>query len=573
MSTSGRRARRAALCVSLIGVAKALSGQSPASWQLSGGPAADGDSATPPRVCTVDPLTATFPRRWLGTRIGRISVVARNVETPTAALDPAVQFFHRPTLLGVAEEELRVVSGAPMDSLQLLETVRRMRATPLYTDVTVEGSQCGTAGETDLTFTTRDRWSLRGGIRLADGGGPARFSFGESNIFGTGRSISLAQEDVDGRRATSASIADPYLFGTRFRGAATFRTYGDGRAWIWSVRTQDWSPRDEWRAAFTSRQLRRYSVDDPTQPSIDILRRDDALTLSRLVLTQSDAVYAVVFGGEHQTANLAVYRTGPMLGTPDVRREFTAPVVGLARRSTKYATVDWLVPGQAEAELSVGIEGELVAGVGRETTANATITHVDGWIGATTMPSSGTILTADAWTSGYWGHDSLSNGSLRLVGVLYQRAARGFWVFRASSDRLYNPDPDVFALATIDPMLRTLAPLSRLAESALSVSAERSLHLYSREGRWAVDGALFAGYSERHRSVDGTLESLPDAQAVTFGIGLREIRSQPNEAPLRLDIGHAVWRSRGLPSRWMVSLSTALWINSGRVRDGAREPR
>jgi hypothetical protein len=262
-----------------------------------------------------------------------------------------------------------------------------------------------------------------------------------------------------------------------------------------------------------------------------------------------------------------------MLGKPEVNREFTAPVVGLARRSTKYAVVDWLVPGQSEAELSVGVEGEVVAGVGRETTANTTITHVDGWIGATTMPTSGTILTADAWSSGYWGHDSLSNGSLRLVGALYQRAARGFWIVRASHERLYNPDPDVFALATIDPMLRTLAPLSRLAESALSVSAERSLHLYSREGRWAVDGALFAGYSSRHRSVDGTLESLPDAQAVTIGIGLRQVRSQPTEAPLRLDIGHAVWRSRGLPSRWMVSLSTALWINSGRIRDSVRELR
>lgn len=572
MSTSGRRARYAALCVLLGGAAGLLSGQSAAPLQLRGGPAADSDSAAAPRLCTVDTLHATFPSRWLGTRIGRIIIVARNVETPTSALDPAVRFFHRPTLLGVAEQELRVAPGQPMDSLQLFESVRRMRATPLYSEVTVEGSQCGT-GETDLTFTTRDAWSLRGGARLSDGGGRARFSIGESNLFGTGRSISLAQEEVDDRRAVSASIVDPYLLGTRLRGAVTLRSYGDGRAWIWSVRTRDLSPRDEWRATFTSRQLRRFSTGDSTQTSIDILRRDDALTISRLVLQSSDAAYAVVFGGEYQTANLAVFRTGPMLGKPEVRREFTAPVVGLARRSIKYATVDWLVPGQSEAELSVGVEGEVVAGVGRETTANKQITHVDGWIGATAMPSTGTILTADAWSSGYWGDDSLSNGSLRLVGVLYQRAARGFWIVRASHERLYNPDPDVFALATIDPMLRTLAPLSRLAESALSVSAERSLHLYSREGRWAVDGAFFAGYSSRHRSIDGTLMSLPDAQAVTVGIGLRQIRSQPTEAPLRLDIGHAVWRSRGLPSRWMVSLSTALWINSGRVRDGARELR
>ena len=87
-----------------------------------------------------------------------------------------------------------------------------------------------------------------------------------------------------------------------------------------------------------------------------------------------------------------------------------------------------------------------------------------------------------------------------------------------------------------------------------------------------LDGALWAAFSDRERSFDGVTLNPSDYRAVIVGIGIRQVRNQPTQSPIRLDIGRAVWRS-GLPSRWIVALNTIPWINAGRNRDGLREAR
>ena len=128
-----------------------------------------------------------------------------------------------------------------------------------------------------------------------------------------------------------------------------------------------------------------------------------------------------------------------------------------------------------------------------------------------------------------------------------------------------------YALSTSDPVLRSLAPSTRLAESAVTVSLERSITVYSTEGRWALDAVPFVQYSERHRSVDITLPEPTNPQAMLIGIGWRRVRNQPTQAPLRLDIAKTVWLSGGLPNRWVFVLSTQPWLAFGRNRDGLRE--
>src|ERR1019366_9035185 len=216
--------------------------------------------------------------------------------------------------------------------------------------------------------------------------------------------------------------------------------------------------------------------------------------------------------------------------------------------------------------------GEVVAGVGHDLFRHTNITHLDGWIGITQLWGPRTVFTGDVWSSGFWSSDSVQNGTLRTSMALFQKANRGLWIFRGAWERIFNPDPDVFALSTIDPLLRLLAPASRLAERALSLTAERSIHMYSKEGRWVLDGALWVALSDRERSFDGIDVDPLNYRAVIVGIGVRQIRDQPTQSPIRLDIGRAVWRW-GLPSRWIVSLSTIPWINVGRSRDGLREAR
>jgi hypothetical protein len=528
-------------------------------------------SSPPAASCSSDTLDAAFPREWLGTTVGQVTVKARNVDTPFKLATAAARYVHRPTQLNVALNELSFAPGAPVDSLAVKESMRRLRATGLYSEVILQGTRCGGA-VTDFTLWTRDAWSLRSSLRFAESG-TSRASFSEVNLLGTGRAVAVAGENVDGRNALSVSLVDPHLLDSRFRGAALLRTFGDGRAWIWSVRTREESDRDVWRAAFTSTQERRLSSDSATATFIDITKHANAFTLSRLVLLNATAAYTVVGGAESEFANEHVTQPGGSLSNAAVQRSFAAPLLGVSRRSRRFGAIDWLVPAQAPAELREGLEGEVVLGVGHELYRDASITHLDAWAGITELLGPNTVFTGDVWSSGYWMRDSVQNGTVRTSMTLIRKATKGLWIVRGGWEHIYSPDPDVFALSTIDPLLRLLAPASRLAEQALNVTTERSMHMFSKEGHWVVDGALFASLSDRRRSFDGVATDPMNYRAVIVGFGFRQIRDQPTQAPIRLDIGRAVWRSQGLPNRWIVTLSTVPWINAGRNRDGLKEAR
>ena len=99
------------------------------------------------------------------------------------------------------------------------------------------------------------------------------------------------------------------------------------------------------------------------------------------------------------------------------------------------------------------------------------------------------------------------------------------------------------------------------------------MHMYAKEGRWVLDGAVFGAVADRHHSFDGVVLVPMNYRAVIVGIGVRQVRDQPTQAPIRLDVGRAVWRSQGLPNWWIVTLSATPWINAGRMRDGLREAR
>ncbi len=524
-----------------------------------------------PAACTSDTLDAAFPREWLGTTVGQITVKARNVETPFKIATTAAHYIHRSTQLNVALNELSFAPGSPVDSLAVKESMRRLRSTGLYSEVILEGIQCS-GGVTDFTLWTRDAWSLRSSLRFAEAG-TSRASFSEVNLLGTGRAIAVAGENVDGNNALTVSVVDPHLFDTRFRGAALLRTFSDGRQWVWSVRTREQSDRDVWRAAFTSTQEHRLSSDSATATSVNITKHADAFTVSRLVHLDATSAYTVVAGAESEFANENVTQPGGSLSNASVQRNFVAPLVGVSRRSRRYGVIDWLVPGQAPAELREGLEGEIVFGLGHELFRDTGIAHLDAWTGTTELLGPNTVFTGDVWSSAYWIGDSVQNGTLRTSMTLIHKAAKGMWIVRGGWEHIYSPDPDVFALSTVDPLLRLLAPASRLAEQALNITTERSMHLYAKEGHWVIDGAGFVSLSDRRRSFDGIATDPMNYRAVIVGIGFRQIRDQPTQAPIRLDIGRAVWRSQGLPNRWIVTLSTVPWINAGRNRDGLREAR
>ncbi|HVT37897.1 MAG TPA: hypothetical protein VHE78_02520 [Gemmatimonadaceae bacterium] len=523
--------------------------------------------AQTPAPCIVDTLTTGFPPQWLGTRVGQITIHARNVVEGGGTARALVRALHWPTQLRITSNELSFAPGGFVDSLEVLESVRRLRRTQLFTEVLLEGRRCGET--TDFDVWTRDAWSLRVDGRA--NGGDSRLSLSEVNLFGSARGLTLQVEDVNARRSFNLGLVDPYLFNSRFRASALLRSYTDGRSWNWNLRTRERSPRDPWRIVVLGQQARRFVMDSAARRVTDVTRRSEVLTVAKLVRLEPGAAWAFIGGVEHERSDIAVLRIRATLGKSEVRRQFIAPLIGFNRRSMRFGSIDWLVPGQPRAELPLGLEGEVVVGSGVEANSRTDITHLDAWFGTTTMLTSSTVLTGDLWASGYWNRDSVSNGNLRLAGALYDRAWRGIWLLRGSFERLYNPDPDVFALTTVDPFLRTLAPNSRLAEIASSVTLERSFHMYSSEGRWALDGALFGTYFDRHRLINSKAQTSTNLHATILGFGLRRILNQPTQAPVRFDIARALYNSKTTPDRWFVVLSTAAWLSNDRTRAGARE--
>ena len=523
--------------------------------------------AQAPADCTLDTLTTGFPSRWLGSRVGQVTHQARNVAEGEGALRALLRSMHWPTHLAIATNELSFAPGNLVDSLEVQESVRRLLRTRLFTEVVLTGQRCGET--TDFTIWTRDAWSIRGSARVNRD--DSRLALSEVNLFGTARSVTIQLSDINARRSFDFGFADPYVFNSRVRAGALLRSYADGRSWSWDVRTRDASPRDEWRVALLGQQARRLSDDSSTNTHIDIIKRTESASFAKLVYLEPRAAWAVIGGVEHERSDMTVVALAPMLGRPEVRRQFVAPLLGVARRSMEFGSIDWLVPGQPKAELPLGVEGEAVVSYGVETRSRTDITHFDGWVGGTAMLNKSTVFTGDLWTSGYWNRDSVSNGNIRFSGAVYDRAWKGMWLLRGTYERLFNPDPDVFALTTVDPFLRTLAPNSRLAETASSITLERSFTLYSTEGRWALNGALFGTYVDRQRLINSTTLTETNLHPTILGLGLRRILYHPTQAPVRLDIARAIFHSTTIPDRWLFVLSSAPWISVDRGRAGARD--
>ena len=140
---------------------------------------------------------------------------------------------------------------------------------------------------------------------------------------------------VDDKNAITLALSEPYFFNPRLRAGLQLRNYGDGRSWNWTVRSRDFSPRDPWRLTFTTTQLLRQQL-DVTQPvALAIERRNDQLSVQRRLTQDAEGVLALVLGAEHEKADLDVVRLGARLGRPQVQREFTAPFIGLDRKSTR----------------------------------------------------------------------------------------------------------------------------------------------------------------------------------------------------------------------------------------------
>lgn len=553
-----------------------------------------------------------------GRRIGAVIVATRGPASLPGGLGAPL---HVTTRESTIRSRLLFAAGDTVDTLRVAESVRQLRRLRYLAGAVVTPS-CDGAGGVVLTVTTRDAWSMKPRL-AARGSASAMAGLEETNLFGTGRAARVYVRSERAQFGVGAGYTDPTLFSSRILGAASRDVYRDGGAWAASLRSADVGVFERLGFGLSGRQSARLSVAGPARaaPGVapgDTVRRATVALLVRRRLTYTPLGATYLLGGvEGERTMLVAGADLPLAGPPTVRRTFAGLDLGLARRSGRYDEVPWLLPQArdggarfAPAEIPVGVEGEAVVAFGRDFTAQRPATHVDLWagriwnVGGMTGRWSGgetgatsavrtprTLLSSDLWASGYRsfgvGGGEWSAGALRGSLALVAPARRGLWSARLSGERLFDPDPDVRSLAMADPVLRAIPPGSRLAETALSASIERSVHLLGARRGYVLDGALFGAGSLRWDAASrvslaaraaARADPATDFAGVSggeqlyvgsIGLGLRLVPTRFGRSTLGLDVGIPVVRSAQVRRRVYIGVSITPAFGSRRRRDGA----
>ena len=511
-------------------------------------------------VTTLDPEPFPGPARVLGT-------------------------LHVRTRSGTIRRQLLVAPHDTVDTLRVAESLRRLRRLRYIADASVRAVTCG-SGPADLTIITRDDWSTKPSVQVRSAS--SAFEVTERNLFGSGREATIGVHSALGRTGVGVALRDPWFLGGPLAVELGRYAYRDGSELFASIGRRDRSVMDIWGFEAQFDRSIRTPVARPSTAlggtlAADVFRRSSFIALvSRRVAVDGNAVYAAQAGVEYRKAELAAGFDAPLVGPAQVRRDLAAVDVGLRRRSVAFDTVTWLLPGNALVDVPLSLEGDVLVGSGYDVPNGAPVTHIDLWLGKIFVPAAGSLLAADLWTSGYRSPSRWSGGTLRGAVTYYREAPRGVWAARLAAERLFDPDPDVRALASADPAAPAFASRADFAEGAVSLSVERSRKLMDLSHSWSIAGAGFGAWTTRWDAAaarlvagDGRLMSAPEAEgsaeylsAGVLGFGLRLSPRKPGRATARLDFGYPLVRLGDVPRRPFIAIGVSPWLDQGRWRDG-----
>jgi hypothetical protein len=499
--------------------------------------------------------------------------------------------LHVTTREGTIRSRLLFAVGDTVDTLRVAESVRQLRRLR-YLAAAVVTVVCDDDGGAALTIATRDAWSLR--PRLALRGASQTVGLEETNLLGTGRAGRVYARSDGGQFGVGVGYADPTLFGGRAVASVSRDAFAHGSGWGATVRTADAGVFAPWELGLALRQTARQSLGRTSSAPGDTVRRAAAelLVARRLTLSPAGGTY-LQFGAEAGRTAIVAGPDLPLVGPPSVRRTFAAVDVGGVRRSGLFVDVPWLLPaandaergGLARAEIPLGLEWDVVVGLGRDLGAGRPAAHTDAWVGRVwplgsrasadeRVPTA--LLSADLWAAGYRtrGAGEWSGGTLRAALGLVAPARHGLWSASVSAEQLADPDPDVHALSFTGAALRAMPGRTRLAESVAEGSFERSRHLRRVGRNYTLDVAGFGAGAIRWDGARAATDSgaspagYERAYVGTLGAGLRLTPTRVSLATIRFDAGLPVVRSSSVPRRPYFALSIVPTFSAGRERAG-----
>jgi hypothetical protein len=168
-------------------------------------------------------------------RIGKVTVVARNIFDPSRPAEDATLFrlankLHIRTQTSTIEDQLLFSEGQEYDGRLLEESERILRGTRYLQDATIR-PVAWHDGVVDVEVTTHDVWTLNPGVSFGRKGGKNTTGVGieELNLLGLGSQVSFERHsDVD-RTSTALLYKDPQLFGSWWRLGTSYSDNSDGR--------------------------------------------------------------------------------------------------------------------------------------------------------------------------------------------------------------------------------------------------------------------------------------------------------------------------------------------------------
>jgi hypothetical protein len=503
------------------------------------------------------------------------SVLVETAKPQLGRFATLVEKLHVRTRPDVIQRELLFAQGDTVDTLSVAESLRRLRKLSFLDYARVEARQCATqAGEIlSLTVVTRDSWTTRPDIRASSTS--PRIGLTERNLLGTGRTVGIDLASRNGTLGIGFSTSDAFGFGTGMTTRAQVHQYSDGSTRSISLARRQATLTDKWRG-----ELDLYDQQyEPRSALSDNFERTGAELLGGIRLTPRRSAHAfyLLAGVESENTALVAAQNADVVGPIRIDRHFTGPQLGVAVVSAFYDTLTWLVPGGAVVDVPRSVEGELLVGVGRGSvvardTAGPTeighadfMTHYDGWLGREWLPTRRGRIVGDLWASGYSRAGQWQSSRTRAAISAEHAASNGVWRLSIAGEHLRDPDPDVRALGIYDRALAFVPRRMRLAESALSLSVERTRHLKSF-GSEVLDASVFGAASRRWDPASSANPS--DGFAVSVaGLGLALVPRRPGAATVRLDYGVPVFATSGFPRKPRFSIMIVPWLETSRNRE------
>jgi hypothetical protein len=517
-----------------------------------------------PGAAVAQPCVQTTSRTALAEFAGRpISAVRIVTRDPYAFPGPAriLSALHVRTQERTIERQLLFAAGDRVDTLRVAESLRRLRQQRYLLDVELEARACQGRDSIELTVSTRDDWSTKAQLTVKSSSS-ALVGFEERNLFGTGRLAGVRLETDGSRLGVVSSLVDPWLLGSPYEARVRIAEFANGSEYSIGLHNRERSVFDPWRAELELSRSTREGVSEPDE----VFRRQFAtLLVHRRVAASERRVFSLLGGIEAERADLFASAGTLVLGPSSARRSFAAMDVGAGVRSASYDTLTWMLPGGRIVDVPVGVEAEAILGAGPDFISQTGVFHTDFWAGRTWRPGRGSLVVGDVWASGYFGDERIDAATMRLGVTAFRAASRGLWKGQVGFERLFNPDPDLRGMASVDPTIAVIPRDSRLAQTGAFASLERSAHLFRLTRSWVLDGAAFGATSARWDAVAMEPEILHTA---VLGGGLRLAPTKTGRGTFRLDVGYPVVASPTLHRRTFVALSVAPWFGDMRQRDG-----